>query len=91
MEWLRGFVQGRVQLHLIEEGGGGHGPHEDDVLFPDKGQANDITCVGLTNNLMMLGTKRGTLQVRAGPGLYAGRGSIRRMQVTSDHLRMVQV
>lgn len=71
MEYL---VQGRVQLHLIEEGGGGQGAREEDVMFPDKGQANDITCVRLVGNLMMLGTKRGTLQVSAGPRLHDARG-----------------
>ena len=51
----------RVTALDVLQGAGGGGMNEADLMFPDKG-ANDITCVGLSHSLLVLGTKRGTLQ-----------------------------
>ncbi|KAK3285957.1 hypothetical protein CYMTET_6459 [Cymbomonas tetramitiformis] len=51
--------EGRVQLHVIEAG---EDPgEEEDLIYPDKGHANDISCVGMTQNFLMFGTKRGSI------------------------------
>jgi len=51
--------EGRVQVHVIESG---EDPgEEEDLLFPDKGHSNDISCVGLTQSFLMFGTKRGSI------------------------------
>mmetsp|Transcript_37661 Transcript_37661/g.118764 ORF Transcript_37661/g.118764 Transcript_37661/m.118764 type:complete len:1376 (+) Transcript_37661:207-4334(+) len=51
--------EGRVHIHVIEAG---EDPSEhEDLLLPDKGHPNDVTCMSLTRHFVVYGTARGSL------------------------------